>query len=338
MGISSFGFEVNPFLAFVAKQKLTNTKTNLSKHILNIKRLKKQKNLIPPKLSISKKLFGKELENILTIKKYINNIKNKKQRNLLKLTFLCALEEVCKAKKDGNGLKYPKNRKTIPIKKAIIEKIGEIEKDILNNPLSKKTLARIFEGDVRKLEEKTNNLLKKYKEKVTFSIFSPPYMNCFDYTEVYKVELWFGGFIKEYEELKILRDKSLDSHLNKSLIRKNNLNNKYVNFFTSQVSNKNLWSKKIPFMIRGYFEDMAITLEGIYKLLKKGGVCVMVVGNSAYGDIAIPTDLILVNISKNIGFKESWVEVARKLGTSSQQYNKINRPSLLRESLVILRK
>ena len=33
-------------------------------------------------------------------------------------------------------------------------------------------------------------------------IFSPPYANCFDYTEIYKLELWFGGFVKDYSELK----------------------------------------------------------------------------------------------------------------------------------------
>ena len=160
-------------------------------------------------------------------------------------------------------------------------------------------------------------------------------MNCFDYTEVYKMELWFGDFIKNYSDLKVLRNNSLDSHLNKYL-NKSKLNNNYVDIFINNTSNKDLWSPKIPLMINGYFADMQKVLRGVHSLLKKNGVCVIVVGNSSYGNIVIPTDAILAKIGLNIGFKKCWIEIARKLGTSSQQYKKINNPSFLRESLVIL--
>ena len=101
---------------------------------------------------------------------------------------------------------------------------------------------------------------------------------------------------------------------------------------------KDLWSRKIPYMIEGYFEDMRKTLKGLYELTKPDGYCIIVVGNSAYGNIAIPTDLILGNIGLNIGFKICNIEIARHLGTSSQQYKKINNRNMLRESLVILKK
>ena len=44
-------------------------------------------------------------------------------------------------------------------------------------------------------------------------IFSPPYANCFDYTEIYKLELWFGEFVKNYSDLKQLKKSSLRSNL-----------------------------------------------------------------------------------------------------------------------------
>ena len=81
-----------------------------------------------------------------------------------------------------------------------------------------------------------------------------------------------------------------------------------------------------------------LLLSMFYKLLSKNGKCVIVVGNSAYGNIAIPTDDILRKLAKKIGFKKNYIIKARKLGTSSQQYKKVDDPKKLRESLVILSK
>lgn len=336
LGISSLGFEVNPFLAFVGKNKLYNKKIDLSQHVDKIKDLKIRNDLEPPKLSISEKLFGNELNKVLSIRDYIKNVSNESEKDLLKLVFLCSLEKASIAKKDGNGLKYPKNKVPLSIIELMSKKINEVEEDINNHPFEESE-SQIFNEDVRKLEDFIPSKLKKYKEEVTLCLFSPPYMNCFDYTEVYKMELWFGDFIKEYSDLKILRNLSLDSHLNKSFNKDYSLN-KYSDFFSEIVAKKDVWSKKIPFMIKGYFNDMRRTLKGIHLLLKERGKCVIVVGNSAYGNIAIPTDLILGQIGLELGFRKCDIEVARKLGTSSQQYKKINDISILRESLVILEK
>lgn len=358
LGINNLGFEVDPFLAFLSKMKLNNYNTGdiskLKLHAKNIKRLKfRDPSLPPPKLSISKKLFGSRLGKVLALKEYISQVPNEKIKGMLKLCFLSVLEDCSTAKKDGNGLKYPPNKVPKRIKPTFMTKLNQMIEDI-KEALSWRSKTFIFKEDVRKLEsilsnkikdEKTSLLnklniseLNKFEERIPLVVFSPPYMNCFDYTEVYKIELWFGDFIKKYAELKKLRSSTLRSHLNQILKERNQLNNKYVNAFSEAVSMKKLWSKKIPLMIKGYFEDMCLVLKGIYQLLTPGGHCVIVVGNSAYGNIAIPTDEILGDIGLNLGFNSLEIEVARHLGTSSQQYNKINRKDMLRESLVILEK
>ena len=96
--------------------------------------------------------------------------------------------------------------------------------------------------------------------------------------------------------------------------------------------------KKIPKMVKSYFVEMHELLENIYDYLIKDGNCVIVVGNSAYGNIVIPTDEILKKMAKKIGYKKATIHEARMLGTSSQQYRKIDRPDLLRESLIFLEK
>ena len=91
-------------------------------------------------------------------------------------------------------------------------------------------------------------------------------------------------------------------------------------------------------MLENYFYEMYILINNIKDLLSDGSTCVIVIGNSAYGNIAIPTDKIFCEIAKDCGYKDAYFKEARKLGTSSQQYKKINNPKLLRESLVYLKK
>ncbi len=356
-GINSIGFEINPFLAFLSKVKLTNFKKDeiedIEKELQKIKNIDFKPSLLPPKLSIVKKLFGERLDSLLMLKEYILSIPNSKKRDFFLLAFLSILEDTSIAKKDGNGLKYPKNKIPKKVMPTFFKKVEEMIND-LKSTRTQKVRSYLFQEDVRKLydllmgsyisnkKDLVHNFdiknIIKFKNKLSLVVFSPPYMNCFDYTEVYKMELWFGDFIKNYPELRTLREQSLVSHLNTKLTERSLLKNKYVDMFVETIKKQNLWNKKIPLMIEGYFEDMWKTLKGIYELLRKDHYCIIVVGNSAYGNIAIPTDLILGEIGLEIGFKKYHIEVARHLGTSSQQYKKINNKSLLRESLVVLRK
>ena len=92
-------------------------------------------------------------------------------------------------------------------------------------------------------------------------------------------------------------------------------------------------------MLNVYFNDMFFVLQKIYNNTKKNGYCVIVVGNSAYGNLAIPTDLILAQIAKKIGFDVSEIILARNNETSSQQHSKLGEyTEYLRESIIILEK
>lgn len=353
MNINGIGFEINPFLAFLSKCKLQDY--NKKTLIATFKELEKMLNQLEPakkpKLSISDKLFQDQLINILKVKNFIDNIENETVNDFFKICFLSILEDISIAKKDGNGLRYPKNKKLKDFWSFFKLKFKLMLNDLKNRELKKENEYYIYNNDIRNLQnfssiKKENDSIKNKNFKdlnrnldnLKLAIFSPPYMNCFDYTEVYKIELWFGDFIKEYSELKELREQSLVSHLNTKLNKRNQLKNKYVDYFSNIVSQKKLWNKKIPFMIQGYFEDMWLVLKGLYKILNKNAKCIIVVGNSSYGNIAIPTDLILADIGVSIGFKFCSIEVARKLGTSSQQYKNVNNINTLRESLVILEK
>lgn len=333
--VNSFGFEVNPFLYFVSRAKLLNLKSfdyeNIFQHIYKINI---QKDDIP-KLSISEKLFQDQLDIVIKTKKYIESLKSSPKKSLFKLAYLTSLEESSFAKKDGNGLKYPRNKTPKNFQNVFLSNLETIDSDLkvkTNINIEKE----IYLGNTVELIQSAN-LVEKYKNKVKLSIFSPPYINCFDYTEVYKTELWFGGFIKDYSELKQLRENSLSSHLNKKYNSQPFLN-KQLSSYLNKINKENLWNKNIPLMINNYFFEFEIILDKIYSLLSEDGVCVIVVGNSSYDNVAIPVDEILCNISKKRGYRKSEIKVARELGTSSQQYKTVDNKELLRESLVILHK
>ena len=71
----------------------------------------------------------------------------------------------------------------------------------------------------------------------------------------------------------------------------------------------------------------------------KGGYVGIVVGNSAYSGVIIPSDVLIADIAKEIGFTVKNIFVTRHLTTSSQQKQELEvLKNYLRESIVLLEK
>ena len=335
LGYQSIGIEVNPFLYYLSKIKCINYSNKFNLFLNRFKKLNIKTQILSevPKLSISKKLFKNQLNEILKIKNWIGKIKDKNCKELFFCAYLCSLDKASYAKKDGNGLKYPKNKIPQNFQDVFISNLEKFIEDTKKIKIKKKPL--FFLGDNLQILSQ-DNFKKKYKNKIALCVFSPPYANCFDYTEVYKTELWFGDFVKEYKDLRNLRNKTLSSHLNKTFADVKIL--KEITPYIDKIKTKKLWSNKIISMLVNYFNEMDILLSKLSALICKNGKCVIVVGNSSYGNIVIPTDEILKKLAKKNGFKNNYIIQARKLGTSSQQYKKIDDLNKLRESLVVLSK
>lgn len=63
----------------------------------------------------------------------------------------------------------------------------------------------VLRGDSRKLAADVG--------PIDFALFSPPYPNSFDYTDVYNVELWMLGYLRDTEGNRSLREGTLRSHV-----------------------------------------------------------------------------------------------------------------------------
>ncbi len=337
-GFKYFGFEINPFLYLLSITKNADyTRKDIEKILLtkkylfeNYKKVKKQKEV---KLGILKNVFKQNLDDLLKIRTVIFEIKDEKIRNFFIIAMTSILDIVGYAKKDGNGLKYPKNKKIHDFIKTFDNKINLMVEDLLTIDYKNKPLSKIFLADSRNINEK---VIKKIKQSASLVVFSPPYANCFDYSEVYKLELWISGYVNNYEDLLKIRNDSLSSHLNKKL-------DSYDDYYLLKndllkLRNTKMWSKKIPQMLNGYFIDMEKVLKNSYIALKKKGICVIIVGNSAYSGHIIETDKILSKIALKIGFTSARIIIARKLRASSQQAKLLKNSNSLRESLIILQK
>ena len=347
MGLRGIGFEVNPFSYNLANAKLKNYTIEFCTEFENIIKDITIDKKIPnveyklPNLSISKKVFNSNVEEIMmSIKKYILDLDiNEDMRSLLMIGWISNIERLSNYKKAGNGLKKRKY-----VKPRIIT-----DEDVYNslNETYMSILSDIKINNAKYKSEIYNETSLTFKEKIKKEsisgiIFSPPYANCFDYVEIYKLELWFGDFVDSYEELKKLRKQSVRSNLNSDL-KSYDMGEETVSNILSQqldeIKDIKLWDKRIPCMLKLYYQDMFNIIKNSYEVLEDKGFCAIVVGNSAYGGIIFPTDLILAEYADYIGFKVDKIEVDRYIITSSQQYKmKKNNGKYLRESILCLKK
>lgn len=340
-GVKSIGFEINPLSIFIGKTKLENYTRRDFKEIENFQVSKhkpfKSNVYTKYKLSYIEKLFDRQsLEEIETIKNSISKVRNKRARNLLFLCLLSILEPLSNYRKSGNGLKR-KSKATIitdSVSETFGKKLAQIKSDVeINSTHCKET---------KVIEDSCLNLGKYTIKNIDMTLFSPPYPNCFDPFEIYKIELWLGEFVKSYNDLKVKRRLSIASNLNTQLTR--NYNNcihhtQILSYILPYLLRRNSWNKRIARMLNSYFFDIYNLLHLIYSRTRKKGYCIIVIGNSAYGNIPIATDLIIGEIGKKIGFKVDRILIARKNETSSQQYNILgNLTNYIRESVMIFRK
>ena len=187
------------------------------------------------------------------------------------------------------------------------------------------------------MDDKIFQEVKKYE--IGSIIYSPPYANCFDYLEVYKMEVWLGGFVDDYKDFSRYRDVALRSHVNSKFSPEIQNFNDRVNVISDFIGTYNIWNRNIPAMLKGYFDDMHQIIDRSYQVSRDKALCAIVVANSGYKGVVVPTDLLLAEIAEAIGYKVDKIIHARDIRSSSQQMVELrSKNGLMRESIILLRK
>lgn len=112
-----------------------------------------------------------------------------------------------------------------------------------------------------------------------------------------------GSFVKNYDDFRFYRDMAMRSHVNSSFDHSIKNYVKDVDVIASTIATYNIWNKNIPDMLRGYFDDIHELLKRMKNLFVKGAACYIIVANSGYKGILVPTDLLIADIANSLGYK-----------------------------------
>ena len=336
-GYKSIGFDTNPVATFAANVKTAHFTENEKKDIEGfIENFNPKRTTDVPSSPLLERSFSKRMfDQLMSIKGFFESIGNRKIQSLLKLAYISIIEDCSNRVKDGNGIKIVRNKQEIlNAYSYYIHKCRLMLKDI--QELNPATEATIMLGSM--LRDEDFDLIKD--KEVGIVIFSPPYANCFDYCEVYKLELWMGDFVSSYKDFRKYRAMALRSHVNSKFNHTIKNPNESVNLVSDLISCFNIWNRNIPDMIRGYFDDMNELFKRLYEVMIPNSKCFIVVANSGYKGIIVPTDLLLAEIANMVGLKPREIIYARRIRASSQQMHDLHEKykRLMRESIIVLEK
>jgi len=344
--IKSYGFEINPFTSFLAKTKTLNEnpvrfQSEVNKILSYCEKGAKSRLEGYSTFTKSEKNTIKWLFNLDVIRafeggnNYISNKKSKSSK-LLKLALISSIMDNCNAYKDGKCLRYKKYWNSIDYSKntfleTFISTCNKIKEDLHKEvPIS----PNISTFDSRR--RKSNKKIPKYDLCIT----SPPYLNTFDYTDIYRPELFLGGFVNSSEDLYNLRLKTVRSHVQVKWNQPNVKNIESIqlkNIYKKIINNKHLlMNNYIPSMILAYFEDMGKVFNNLSNYANDKAKLWMVVSTSAYANEHIPVDLILADIATKNGWNLQEIGVLREIRKRKTRYS----PDIikLRESVILLEK
>jgi DNA modification methylase len=268
-------------------------------------------------------------------------------RNLLLLGVAAAITDVANLYKDGRALRYEVkgNRPTaseaianrweriltdLRLMPSVIDAVLEPSFDIYGGTATNLRLLVSADGSPRAIADATYDTI----------LYSPPYLNNFDYSEVYKLELWLMGYITDNEEWRALRKSTIRSHPSVSTPPTSYMQDdsrlKDVSEHLEGMANSRCLAKETASsrrrMILGYFDDMYLAFTEQWRVLRPGGVLAYVVANSRHHYLPIATDVILGEMARSLGFEPlDLVVLSKRNGRTRQK-------SFLRESAVFLRK
>jgi hypothetical protein len=267
------------------------------------------------------------------IKATIETMKNP-YHDIFQLLLLSILTECSYTAKDGQYLRYKKDKIIPEPLEALKLKINQAEEDLIKtknvlgkNEIDLKYIPMTYLGDIRNL----SNI--PFNKKPTAIITSPPYPNRYDYSRIYSVELCFN-FVKNFEELKDIRFDLLRSHIEVKIEKEEVSSHPCVKEVLRELENKKLNNKKIPDLINGYFIDMEIAIQQMGEYMADKAKIVLVVDNVRFEGEVIPVDLILSDFAGNNGFETKEILVSRYKGNSSQQMGRYGRVPV-RESILL---
>jgi len=333
LGVRPTTVEVNPYLADLIEAKLStyscevlvSSLTSVLRHATDFKVQseafagKLPPTFIEPGLAsrwIFDRAVGMRLIEILLA---IETLPAERERRLYRVLLGGVMLGVSNAIVNGKGRRYRRGWNAVRRSAADVDRaftdaataaIGEIDR-----------FSRRRERDFV-LKRGDSRTVRHEASSFDISVFSPPYPNSFDYTDVYNIELWMLGYLKESLDNKRLRSDTLASHV--QIQRVFDVAPRGSECLDEALAaldgvKDQLWSRSLPAMIGGYFADMQTVMRDVKAALVPDGQMWMVVGDSRYANVKIPVARVLTDLAKGLDLEVDRVDVLRDMRSSAQQ-------------------
>ncbi len=337
-GMHGVGIDMLPTSVFVARAKLTDW-PDIDLLLRAIQKLTSTPFRDPvsnfPDVRIVNLAFTKETQReLLFFKEEIETFEQPVQ-NFLMLGLLSILESVSSTSKDGQFLRLVE--KVIPpVRDALRSVLAQMIHDLseirmFGFPAQTRAKTLVLQGDAREM-----CLPRKYIGNVSAVITSPPYLNRYDYSRTYALELCLLT-VKSHEDMVKVRHSLLRSHVESREHEGKGIDLPALEEILRGVREKPLNNERLPIMIEGYFEDMNLVIRNLSAYLKPGGRLALVVANAQFNGESVPTDLMLCELAGEHGLATESIWVTRYKGNSSQQMAIYGRRPV-RETIVFWRK
>ena len=338
LGVEAVTIEVNPFLADLIEAKLSPpsafalsasyaaTLARSREDDANTKVPELADTLPPtfrePRTSRQEQsrrfVFWREaLDRILALRLAIEGCPEERSRRLLRVLLGSILVQASNVVVNGKGRRYRSGWAGRPVTAHDVDRlfaaaVHRAAGDLGSFGHRTRTKGTVLRGDSR--------LLAHDVGPVDAAVFSPPYPNSFDYTDVYNIELWLLGYLDGAASNRTLRQATLRSHVQVSFPRPELVATGLLAETVGHLmrARSELWDPRIPEMVLGYFEDMDEIMGALHSQIRPGGRMFMVVGDSRYANIHVNVAAILLERAETMGFARVSNDPIRSMRSSAQ--------------------
>lgn len=297
-GVPAVGTDVSPLGALAGRVKTTVVDSNeivsaLGPVIAEGVHLGPESDLLPPKRTLEKWFTEEATAGLGSIKAAIRTLEHGPLKELFALAFLGIVRRVSRAY-DGEVRPHinPNKRPRDPMD-AFGRKVQDMAQRMsaFSQEASRTAPIRSIAADSRDLLA----VIPDLSAKVGLAISHPPYLNCFDYAPVFRLEYEWGagfddvGLTWSYDDIRRREIKS--------------------------------WPATQRGVIDGYFEGLVESYEQVRPLMASGGRCCVVIGDATVRGEVISVHERFTEDMRRIGFElERTILRSTHYGTGKYAY------------------
>jgi DNA modification methylase len=314
-GRNSFGADINPLAKLISKVKTTSINhKKLEKGIYELNRFlnRKIKSTYDAEFYNKEYWFHKksieELKKIMSVidKLFKEGKIDNHQRDFFRVCFSSIIRASSYADPKNPKtycspvmrIKKERGIRTYPIKyfKEAIESNAKHIKDF-------SYIAKKNEAFAKVLNSSSATSINLPSKKVDLIITSPPYANAQDYFRNIKLELFW---LKEADKQGLLElEKQQIGGENHAALYYKERQNIGIREIDRVINRLYRINKKSAYIVYRYFDEMEKNIKECFRVLKKGGHYILVVGNNWVRGKEVPIHIGLIKIAQRNGFKLS---------------------------------